>query len=402
LTEKDIQLFVPYYRTEECLNEIKECLETGWTGFGFKTIAFEKEWCRFTGQPYAHFIASATAGLHLAVKLLKKKYGWQEGDEIITTPLTFVSTNHAILYENLSPVFADVDQYLCLDPKSIEEKISEKTKAIMFVGLGGNAGQLESIAKLCKERGLKLILDAAHMAGTRISGKHIGTEADVSVFSFHSVKNLPTADGGMVCFKDEELNDEVRKWTWLGINKDTYNRISSEATYKWSYDVEEVGFKYHGNSIMAALGLVALKYLDTDNAYRRQIASWYDQLLNPAIIKVPMAAGCEPSRHLYQILVDDRDACLLELNKNRIYPGVHYADNTKYRMYEYAKGSCPNAYSASERLLSLPIHLKLEYEDIVRVADVLNKICQPKLMRQAIRSVSKQNNLHQNFKEASA
>src|SRR5207245_2363158 len=154
-----IQLFVPTFRVEETLAEIRECLEKGWTGLGFKTVAFEDAWKSYTGLPYAHFLNSATAGLHLAVRLLKEKYGWQEGDEIISTPLTFVSTNHALLYEGLCPVFADVDEYLCLDPISVATRITPRTRAVLFVGMGGNTGQLDDIVRLCRERGLRLILD---------------------------------------------------------------------------------------------------------------------------------------------------------------------------------------------------------------------------------------------------
>src|SRR5262249_15843620 len=137
-TMKPIQLFVPHFRIEECLSEIRECLERGWTGLGYKTVEFEAAWKAYTGLPYTHFINSATPGLHLAVALLKQRDGWSDGDEIITTPLTFVSTNHAILYEHLQPVFGDVDEYLCLDPESVKACITPKTRAVMFVGLGGN------------------------------------------------------------------------------------------------------------------------------------------------------------------------------------------------------------------------------------------------------------------------
>ncbi len=373
MVDKEIQLFSPYYRSEECLDEIRECLESGWTGLGYKTITFEKNWCTYTGLSYAHFISSATAGLHLAVKLLKEKHNWQSGDEIITTPLTFVSTNHSILYEHLQPIFADVDEYLCLDPDSVRQKISKKTKAVMFVGLGGNSGQLIEVADICREYGLSLILDAAHMAGTKLFDRHIGSEADVSVFSFHSVKNLPTADGGMICFKDKELDKLVREWTWLGITKDTYQRTSSDSLYKWRYDVENVGFKYHGNSVMAALGIVALRYLESDNDYRKQIAAWYDELIDSSVERVRIAPNCDSSRHLYQILSDKRDELLIALNRQRIYPGVHYTDNTQYRMYAYAKNSCPRATLSCERLLSLPIHLKLTYEDVKRISLAINE-----------------------------
>src|SRR5947207_3271475 len=189
-----IQLFVPTFRIDETLEAIRECLEKGWTGLGFKTTQFEQAWKDYTGLPYAHFLNSATAGLHLAVAQLKRVHGWQDGDEIITTPLTFVSTNHAILYEKLTPVFADVDNYLCLDPQSVEAHLTARTRAVMFVGIGGNPGQYHEIMNICRRYNLKLILDAAHMAGTRWSwGDHIGIGAmtDVSVFSFQAVKNLP-------------------------------------------------------------------------------------------------------------------------------------------------------------------------------------------------------------------
>ena len=242
-----IHLFVPMFRVEETLAGIRECLEKGWTGLGYKTVEFEDAWRQYTGLPHAHFLNSATAGLQLAVRLLKERDGWAEGDEIISTPLTFVSTNHAILHERLRPVFADVDEYLCLDPESIAERITPRTRAVMFVGLGGNTGRLEEVGQLCRARGLRLILDAAHMAGTRWHGRHVGATADAAVFSFHAVKNLPTADAGMICFADAGLDAQVRRWTWLGINKDTYTRTREPGTYKWHYDVDDVGFKAHGN-----------------------------------------------------------------------------------------------------------------------------------------------------------
>lgn len=368
-----IHLFVPTFRIDEVLAEIRECLEKGWTGLGYKTVAFEQAWRDYTRLPHAHFLSSASAGLHLAFLLLKEAHGWQAGDEVITTPLTFVSTNHAVLYEELVPVFADVDEHLCLDPGSVEARITPRTRAVCFVGMGGNPGRLDEVRALCARRGLKLVLDAAHMTGTWMGDRHAGHGADVSVFSFQAVKNLPTADSGMVCFADRGLDEEVRKWTWLGINKDTYTRTVSDAAYKWLYDVEHVGFKYHGNSIMAAMGLVGLRYLDEDNAFRRQVAAWYDEGLEGAagIDRVPMAAGCTPSRHLYQVLVDGRDQVMVALNAAGIYPGVHYRDNTAYRMYAAGAGTCPRAARASGRIISLPLHLRLTRADVARVTRAL-------------------------------
>ncbi|MCC7450158.1 MAG: DegT/DnrJ/EryC1/StrS family aminotransferase [Anaerolineae bacterium] len=379
--EQPIQLFVPTFRIDETLDAIRECLEKGWTGLGFKTVQFEQAWKDYTGLPYAHFLNSATAGLHLAVAQLKAHHGWADGDEIITTPLTFVSTNHAILYERLTPVFADVDQYLCLDPESVAARITPRTRAVIFVGMGGNPGSYDAVRGVCNQHGLKLILDAAHMSGTRLHGKHIGYDADATVFSYQAVKNLPTADSGMICWPTAELDAEARKWTWLGINKDTYARTTSGGTYSWYYDVETVGYKYHGNSIMAACALVALKYVDEDNAFRREVCAWYDELLadEPRIERIPITPDCVPSRHLYQVLLDNRDEVVGVLNRAKIYPGVHYRDNTLYGMYRTAHGTCPKAAHASDRLLSLPLHLRLTRADVERVAHELKTAVREKV-----------------------
>lgn len=374
-----INIFVPKFHTDEIIEEIRECLEKGWTGLGFKTKEFEEAWKQYSDLPFAHFLNSNTSGLHLAIHILKKRYGWNNGDEIISTPITFVSTNHVILYERLKPIFADVDQYLCLDPEEVKTKITNRTRAIMYVGIGGNTGKLNSIVKLCKDYGLKLILDAAHMAGTKYYSKHVGNEADVSVFSFQAVKNLPTADAGMICFKEEELDNLARKLSWLGISKDTYARFDkNEGSYKWRYDVPDVGFKYHGNSIMASIGLVQLKYLEEDNQKRNAIAELYDILLggNKKVVHIPIAPNCYSARHLYQILVDNREYVMKCFYDHDIYPGVHYWDNTNYKMYSYAKGTCQNAKIASERVVSLPLHLNLNEKDIHFIINILNESIQ--------------------------
>lgn len=367
-----IQLFRPRFHIDECLEEIRECLEKGWTGLGFKTVQFEDAWKEYTGLGNAHFLNSATAGLHLALNIYKNDRQWADGDEIITTPLTFVSTNHAILYENLTPVFADVDQHLCLDPEDVERKITDRTRAVMFVGIGGNTGQLEKIAEICRRKGLILILDAAHLSGSKLNSKDPGDYADVAVYSFQAVKNMPTADSGMICFKDTEMDAAARRQSWLGISKDTYQRTNS-GTYSWMYDVDTLGFKYHGNSIMASIGLVQIKYLDDDNGFRRQVASWYDEAFKDTnvITPIPVAPGCDSSRHFYQIRVDARDPVMAALNNIGVNPGVHYRDNTLYPMYSYANGSCPNAHCISEQIISLPMHLDLTQQDVSMIANAV-------------------------------
>lgn len=367
-----IQLFKPKYEVDECLDEIRECLEMGWTGMGFKTVQFEDAWKEYTRLPFAYYVNSSTIGLYMAVDILKEQYNWKDEDEIITTPITFISSNHAILKSGMKAVFADIDETMCLNPESVEKHITDKTKAIMYVGLGGNTGNYAEIIKICEKYGLKLILDAAHMAGTRYKGEIPGKEAEVVVYSFQAVKNLPTADSGMICFKKGEFDNIVRKKCWLGINKDTYARTGGNGNYKWKYDVEYIGDKGHGNSVIASIGLVQLKYLDRDNAYRRQLAQWYTERLSkyPEQIKlVRIEDGCESAYHLYQICVDRRDELMLALNEAEIYPGVHYANNINYRMYEYAAGTCPYADYVSEHTISLPMHLSLSYDDVQKICD---------------------------------
>lgn len=371
---KPIPLFAPTFDIPVTLAAIEDCLRKGWTGAGYKTTEFEAAWCQYTGLPHAHFLNSATAGLELATTLLRDQYDWQRGDEIITTQLTFVATNHAILKAGLKPVFADVDEYLTLSPESVLERITPRTRAVMFVGLGGNAGRYPEIAEICRQRGLKLILDAAHMAGSRWLGRHVGYDADVVVYSFHAVKNLATGDSGMVCFREAALDQQARKWAWLGISKDTFTR--SQDGYSWQYDVEAVGFKYNGNSIMAAIALANLPQLDKGNESRRLGATVYDHLLPTyAQIKpVPHRNQHESSRHLYQVLVPNRNAVFNHLKAQGITCGVHYQANTDYWMYRYAKGTCPNAEKASQELLSLPLHLKLSFQDMARVIYELGEV----------------------------
>jgi dTDP-4-amino-4,6-dideoxygalactose transaminase len=367
---KPIRLFEPRYRVDECLAQIRECLESGWTGIGGKATEFEAAWCAQMGFPHAHFVNSATSGLHLAVNVLKEAKGWPDGSEVITTPITFVSTNHVLLYEKLRPVFADVDESGCLDADSVREQITKETRAVMFVGLGGNSAQLPEIMQLCRDRGLCLIVDAAHMAGTLIIDKHAGCGADATVFSFHAVKNLPIADAGMVCFNLSHHDRIARKLSWLGIDKTTAERSAAGGGYDWHYDVPLIGFKYHGNALAAGIGLAQLGHLLGDNKQRRMVANWYDDYLPRTVQRVEPAGNCVSARHLYQVLVPERDDVILRLREQGIQTGVHYRDNTDYPMYRDSWGP-PRARDFSARVLSLPMHLKLTEGDVSRVASEL-------------------------------
>ena len=371
-----IQVLKPKFHVDECLKAIEECLEKGWTGMGYKTVEFEEAWKKYTGHKYAYYLNSNTVGLHLAVKILKMNNGWNDGDEIITTPITFVSTNHAIMYENLHPVFADVDEYLCLDPNNVEKKITSKTKAVIFVGYGGRVGQLDKIIEICKKFNLKLILDAAHMSGTKVNGVFPGTweGVDVTVYSYQAVKNLATGDSGMICWADEKSAELTKKLAWCGIDKDTYAR-SNKGTYAWKYDIDYIGYKYNGNAIMAAIALTQLNYLDEENARRREIVKMYNEGFkdnsNIKIIPAPYADEC--SYHLYELAVPDREDLLNKLSEVGINCGVHYRDNTEYSVYKYGQGTCPKAHEISQHLITMPLHMWLSNDDIKNIIENVNK-----------------------------
>ncbi len=371
-----IQVLKPKFHVEECLDAVRECLEKGWTGMGFKTVEFEEEWKKYTGHKYAYYLSSNTVGLHLAVKILKMDNGWQDGDEIISSPITFVSTNLAIEYENMKPVFADVDEYLCIDPADIEKKITDRTRAVIFVGYGGRVGQLDKVIEICKKHNLKLILDAAHMSGTRVNGVFPGTwdGVDVTVYSYQAVKNLPTGDSGMICWADEKYADLTRMLAWCGINKDTYAR-SNKGTYAWKYDVDYVGYKYNGNAIMASIALTQLKYLDEENARRREIAAMYNEGFknNPKIKIVPATYADECSYHLYELIVPDREDLLNKLSEAGINCGVHYRDNTEYSVFSFGEGQAPKAREISGHLITMPLHMWLTDEDVKMIIEKVNE-----------------------------
>jgi dTDP-4-amino-4,6-dideoxygalactose transaminase len=185
----------------------------------------------------------------------------------------------------------------------------------------------------------------------------------------------------MICFKDEEDDKLARQLSWLGIDKSTYDRYN-KGTYNWKYDVPNVGYKYHGNALMGAIGLVQLKYLDEDNQYRNLLSETYDyyfELLGLKSIQSVKNALIEGihSRHLYPIRIKKglRDFVMEELSKRDIYCGVHYLDNTQYPMYNYAHGTCKNAHEISSELISLPLHLHMSKDDVKRIvieiADIL-------------------------------
>lgn len=374
-----LQLFRPKYEVEECLTALREVLESGWTGPGPQCKKFEEAWCHFVGGKYAHFMNSATAALHVAIRLLNLP----KGSKILTTPLTFVSTNAVILYEGHQPLFVDINEEdLSLNSEDfLEQAHTSKAKAGVWVHYAGIASHhFDTVVKsLSKAGDFHLIEDCAHAAGGYYhDGVRVGGRKDtLSCFSFQAVKNLPTFDAGMLCIPFEGMLDRTKRLAWLGIDKDTFTRthMTQNEIYKWKYDVPELGWKYNGNDISAALANTQLKYLDRDNQYRKQIDQWYKQCFEgqQKVRLVPHPLGS--AHHLVVIRVANRDEVIAALKANQIAPGVHYLPNYEFPTFQefYKAGQCPNAEKISTEIISLPNHLMLVQEDIQRICEIVLK-----------------------------
>jgi perosamine synthetase len=346
---------------EEAIRAVGDVLRSGWLGLGPRTAEFENAFAKFVGNRYFVGLNSCSAALHLALHVLDLP----EGTEVITTPITFVSTNHAILYERCKPVFADVQADTGnIDVESVATKITERTRAIIAVHLNGYPCDLDELYALARSAGLPVIEDCAHACGASYKGNRIGSHGELHAFSFHAVKNLPMGDGGGLVVRDEKIDARLRRLRWLGIDKDTFHRIDG-ALYSWNYDVSEVGYKYHMNDIQAAIGLAQLLRLDVDNARRAEIVSRYRGGLAgvPGVKLLQQHNDRISSNHLCCILVENRDNLVLKLKEAGVETGVHFRRNDLYKMYRHDE-SLVNADQFWRSSLSLPLHLLLTDEQV--------------------------------------
>jgi perosamine synthetase len=363
---KQIPLFRPSYDKRE-LNALKEPFENGWLGLGPKTKEFEDKFAAYVGSKYANGLNSATSALHLALSLFNIK-----GKEVITTPFTFVSTNHAILYEGGIPVFCDIEpDTLNIDPTKIEALITKNTVGIICVDYGGHPCDMDAINKIAKKHKLFVLEDAAHSCGSKYKGKMVGSLTDITSFSFHAVKNLATGDGGMLTYDKATWDTILRKRRWLGISKSTFDRNITKKGYHWYYEVEELGFKYHMNDINAALGIVQLEKLNKHIEKKRAIAKKYTEALKglewlSTPVEKPYAWS---STHNYAIQMDEsiRDIFVEYMLAKGISVGMHYIPNHLYKMYKPYYRKLPIAESAWKKVVLLPMFPQLTKEEITYI-----------------------------------
>jgi perosamine synthetase len=359
-----IPIFRPFYDEAE-VNAVAEVLKSGWIGLGPKTAEFERRFAAYVGVPHAVAVNSATAALHLALMVLNVA-----GGEVITTSMTFVSSNHAILYNCGIPVFADIEpDTLNIDVKSIERNLTDRTRAILVVHYGGHPCDMDPILDLARTHNLPVVEDAAHGCGGYYKNRHLGSLGTIGTFSFHAVKNLATGDGGMITLADPENDRRLRRLRWVGIDKDTWNRSEVDRKYSWYYTVQELGFKYHMNDIAAALGLVQLDKLERSNARRRKIVSYYNyRFADLDWLEPPVERSYAKSAlHNYVVKLDRRDDLIAHLREQRISAGVHYFPNHLYEMYREFKADVPVTEKVWRRLVTLPLYPGMTDDDVERV-----------------------------------
>lgn len=363
------------------IDEVVDSIRSGWLGTGPKVARFEEDFKRYKGAPHAAAVYSCTAALHLA--MLASGVG--EGDEVITTPLTFCASVNAIIHTGATPVLADVDpRTMNIDPACIEEKITPRTRAILPVHFAGRPCDMDAIMTLAEKRGLMVIEDCAHAIETRYHGREAGLFGEFGCFSFYVTKNVITGEGGMVLAHDEALAARIKVLALHGMSKDAWKRFSDSG---WvHYQVIEAGFKYNMMDIQAAIGIHQLGRVETN--WLRRKALW--ERYNEAFAHEPIGTPSDPDEdtrhafHLYTIMVAKgrsgiaRDDFLAAIQAQNIGVGVHYLSIPEHPYYQQRYGwkpeDYPNAMRIGRETVSLPLSPKLTDQDAADVIEAVRRV----------------------------
>ena len=378
--EEFLQFASPLLGQEE-IDGVVECLRSGWLTTGRKARAFEDDFRTYVGSRHALAVNSCSAALHLALEAV----GVREGDEVITSPMTFTATAAAIEHLGARPVFVDCEaDTLNLDPRGLEERVGPKTRAILPVHFGGAACDMDAILAVARAHGLAVVEDAAHALPTRYHGRLVGTIGDVTCFSFYVTKNVTTGEGGMVTTEHDEYAERMRLMHLHGMSRDAWRRYTENGA--WSYEVLAPGFKYNLSDIAAAIGIPQLRNCDRFHARRIEIAKRYDDAFSPlAEVNIPAVPDAAAhSWHLYVIQLQlpglriDRDRFIGEMMARKIGVSVHFIPlhlQPYYReRYGYRPDDLPNASAAYQRILSLPIYAKMSDTDVEDVIAAVRDI----------------------------
>lgn len=371
---------IPYGR--QCLDqsdidEVIKVLNSDWLTTGPKVNKFESAICEYIGCKYATVVNSGTSALDIAIQSLCLA----PGSEVITTPFTFVATSNAIIYNGLKPVFADIcTDTFNIDPEDIRRKITDRTKAIVYVDYAGQPCEIKKIREIADEFSLYLVEDACHAIGAEYEGKKVGNFADLTVFSFHPVKHITTGEGGAVVTDDETLYECLSLLRNHGIDKSAQERYGPHAF--WAYDMKHLGRNYRMTDFQAALGISQLKKLDGFIAKRNEFASKYDDLLSDvSFVTLPVSnKKFKHAWHLYTILLDDyinRDDFFRYMRNSDIGVNLHYIPVYRHSYYvenfSFNSDDFPVAEDIFKRIITLPLYPKMKVEQLEYVVEKIRE-----------------------------
>lgn len=347
---------------------VLEVLRSGWLTMGAVTQAFEQELAAFVGARHAFAVNNGTAALHLACLAV----GLGEGDEAIVPSLTFVATANAVRYTGAEVVFADVESedWLCVSPRAIEEKITGRTKAIVVMHYGGFACDMPGILRVAKKHNLAVIEDAAHAIGGSLQGKSLGTWGDAGCYSFFGNKNMTTAEGGMLVTNDDRIAEKVRVLRSHGMTTLTWDRHQGHAS---TYDVVDLGYNYRMDEIRSAIGREQLRKLPAGNARRTGLVLRYRRAFQEKVpaLGLPFAEqrGIS-SHHIFPVLLPEgiqREAFREALKADGIQTSFHYPPVHHFRIYRKEGEELRMTESVTRRQVTLPLFPAMtdEQQDLV-------------------------------------
>ena len=400
---------IPFHRpsiTQAEIDAVSAVLRSGWLTTGPMAKELEAAVIEYVGgsatgpQPtplHAVALSSCTAALHLALIAA----GVRPGDEVVTSPYTFVSTGETILYLGAKPIFVDVEPSTKnLDPSKLEAALTKHTKAIVSVSIAGHPCRAKEIGEIAGHRKIPVIEDAAHSLTARIGDAPVGAQADITCFSFYATKGVTAGEGGMAVTARKEWADRIRRLCLHGLSDAAWSRYGKGGW--WDYDVTELGYKYNLTDIQAALALTQMGRAEELRVRREAIARRYTEALNavPGLKTPTVAPGARHAWHLYQIAVaptamkgrsgnaakggtgsgseSGRTALALALREDGIGTSVHFKPLHLFPFYQERLGVGPGQFPVAERCyeetLSLPIYPDLSDSDVDRVAGRI-KIC---------------------------
>jgi UDP-4-amino-4,6-dideoxy-N-acetyl-beta-L-altrosamine transaminase len=369
------------YIDEADVAAVTQVLTSDYLTCGPKVDELEARLCALTGAKYAVVCSNGTAALHIAAMAA----GVTEGDEVITTPITFAASANCALYCGAKPVFADINpKTYNIDPAKVKEKITDKTRAVVAVDFTGQAVELEPLLEMCHEKGIILIEDGAHSIGTKYKGRPVGSIADLTTFSFHPVKTVTGGEGGAVLTNSKDLYEKLLLYRSHGITRKP-ELLVRESDGPWYYEQIDLGYNYRITDIQCALIISQLDKIEKFAARRRQIVERYNEAFSqiPEIAVQQEIPESDTTRHLYilrirpELLDTDRKGFFEALAAENICCNVHYIPVYRHPYYEklgYPKGLCPEAEKLYDEIISLPLYYSLTDEDVEDVIKAVSKI----------------------------